>query len=219
MDRYKEAEASGQVIVASINGTFYSSRGMLGSAVSDGSIPLYPKQIPGSLSRCFVSAFRDVKLKQKWYIGETSLRGSKLLGDEFKEKAWINVDKIYGRIDQLLGGGGWIIQRRKDVHRESYERQRFLFRKEDQNSRHTVIAQDVDRNLFLLVFETGHTLHQIARKLTREKVFGDITEAIFLDGGSSSTIVLKGKYLVPPLYLMDKARFSSIQVIIPEERL
>jgi hypothetical protein len=128
------------------------------------------------------------------------------------------VPEIFGRIDQLLGGGGWVLRSRHDVHRESYERQRFLFRREDQTSRHTIIAQDSDRNLYLLVFEEGQNLHMIARTLVKEPVFSKVKDAIFLDGGASSAIVLNQKYLVSPLYVIDKARFSAIQVFISDAK-
>ena len=218
MERYKKAKEEGLGMVAAINGTFYSSRGVLGQVVSQGKLPYDIMQIPGSLSRCFISSFRDAKKKQRWFIGETSLRGRALTGGTLKEKGWFNVPKVYGFIDGLLGGGGWILRRRKDVHRESYKRQRFRFRKEDQTSRHTVIAQDNERNLYLLIFEEGQSLHQIARKLVKEEVFKTVRDAIFLDGGSSSTMILNGKYLKPPLYIIDQARFSGILVYIPEEK-
>ncbi|MFZ5951230.1 MAG: phosphodiester glycosidase family protein [Candidatus Rifleibacteriota bacterium] len=215
LERFKECrELYGRNLIAAINGSFYSSRGVLGPLVSDGTLPADLRQIPGSLSRCFVASFRATKSRQYWYIGETSIKGADLLRYSFKDLAWFNVPDIYGSIDNLLGGGGWILREKHDVHRESYERQRFLFRREDQTSRHTVIAQDTDRNLYLLVFEEGQNLHQIARTLAKEPVFAKVRDAFFLDGGSSSSIVLKEKYLVSPLYLVDKARFSAIQVFV-----
>lgn len=216
LDNYKSAKESGLEIVAAINGTFYSSRGILGPVVSDGCLPQNVKQYPGQLSRCFLSTFRAVKNRQFWYLGETSLRDNDLTRFSFKEKAWFNVPEIYdGSIDNLLGGGGWILRSREDVHMEAYERQRFRFRKEDQVSRKTVIAQDSERNLYFLVFEDGFTFHMVARTLVKDEVFAKVRDAFFLDGGSSSTIVVKEKYLVAPLYLIDKARFSCIQVLVP----
>ncbi len=215
LERFKECrEMHGLNLIAAINGSFYSSRGVLGPVVSDGMIPPGLRQIPGALSRCFLASFRATKNRQYWYVGETSVKGPDLLRYAFKEQGWFNVSEIYGRIDNLIGGGGWLLRSRHDVHRESYERQRFLFRREDQQSRHTVIAQDSDRNLYLLVFEEGQNLHKIARTLVKEPVFAKVQDAFFLDGGSSSTIVFKEKYLVSPLYVVDKARFSAIQVFV-----
>lgn len=215
LERFKESrEIHGKNLIAAINGSFFSSRGVLGPVVSDGGLPADVRQIPGALSRCFLASFRAIKNRQYWYIGETSVKGPDLLRFAFKEQGWFNVPEIYGRIDQLLGGGGWILRSRHDVHRESYERQRFLFRREDQTSRHTVIAQDSERNLYLLVFETGQNLSMIARTLVKDPVFASVQDAFFIDGGSSSTIVLKEKYLVAPLYVVDKARFSAIQVFV-----
>jgi hypothetical protein len=219
LERFGECrEMFGKRLVAAINGSFYSSRGVLGPVVSDGTLPQNIRQIPGSLSRCFVASFRATKNRQYWYLGETSVKGAELLRYGFKEKGWFNVPEIFGRIDQLLGGGGWVLRSRHDVHRESYERQRFLFRREDQTSRHTIIAQDSDRNLYLLVFEEGQNLHMIARTLVKEPVFSKVKDAIFLDGGASSAIVLNQKYLVSPLYVIDKARFSAIQVFISDAK-
>jgi hypothetical protein len=214
LERFKECrKIYGKNLIAAVNGSFYSSRGVLGQVVSDGTFPNDIRQIPASLSRCFVASFKGTKNRQFWYIGETSVKGPDLLRYAFKEKAWFNVESVYGRIDNLLGGAGWVLRNRHDVHRESYTRQRFLFKKEDQTSRHTVIAQDSERNLYLLVFEEGLNLHQIARTFVKNSVFARVRDAIFLDGGSSSAIVVQNKYLVSPLYLIDKARFSAIQVI------
>lgn len=216
LDNYRLARESGLEIVAAINGSFYSSRGVLGQVVADGKLPANVRQIPGLLSRCFIASFRAMKNRQFWYLGETSLQEGDLVRFAFKEKAWFNVPEIYdGVIDNLLGGGGWILRCRKDVHMEAYDRQRFRFRNEDQTSRKTVVAQDSDRNLYFLVFEDGFTFHMVARALAKEEVFAKVRDAFFLDGGSSSAIVLKDKYLVPPLYLIDKARFSCIQILVP----
>jgi len=213
---YRLVKESGLEIVAAINGTFYSGRGILGQAISDGELPVGIKLIPGLLSRCFLASFRAVKGRQFWYLGETSLQPPDTLRFSFKEKAWFNVPEIYdGTIDNLIGGGGWILRNRKDVHMESYDRQRFRFRKEDQTARKTVIAQDSERNLYFIVFEDGFTFHMVARTFAKEGVFANVRDAIFLDGGSSSAIVLKDKYLVPPLYMLDRARFSCIQILVP----
>jgi hypothetical protein len=213
MDAFNKAKEGGMEIIAAVNGTFYSSRGILGQVVSDGKLPANVRQIPGKLSRCFIATFRAMEGRQFWYLGETSLQDNDLIRFSFKENAWFNVPEIYdGTIDNLVGGGGWILRGRKDIHMEAYDRQRFRFRREDQTSRKTVIAQDCDRNLYFVVFETGHNFHMVARTLAKEEVFSKVKDAFFVDGGSSSSIVLKGKYLVAPLYLVDKARFSCIQI-------
>ncbi len=216
--REREAIENGEfdVLVAAINGTFYSPRGVLGQVIGESRIPGGILQIPGKLSRCFFATFRGAKKRQFWYLGETSLNASELLDRNNRSRIWFNTATIFdSTIDNFIGGGGWILRDRKDVHMEAYERQRFRFRREDQISRKTVIAQDDRRNLFFLVFEDGHNFHMVARTFIKEKVFENVREAIFLDGGSSSAIVLKGKYLVPPLYVIDKARFTSIQVVVP----
>lgn len=216
LENYKLAKESGLEIIAAVNGTFYSSRGILGQAVSDGALPHGIQLIPGLLSRCFLATFRAAKGRQFWYLGETSLQPADTVRFSFKEKAWFNVPEIYdGTIDNLIGGGGWIMRNRKDVHMEAYDRQRFRFRKEDQTARKTVVAQDSERNLYFIVFEDGFTFHMVARTFAKEEAFANVREAIFLDGGSSSAIVLKDKYLVPPLYMLDRARFSCIQIIVP----
>ncbi len=214
----KEAEETGAVdiLVASINGAFYSPRGILGQVISDTMLPPGIVQIPGKLSRCFISSFRGAKKRQFWYLGETSLKAQELFDPYKRSDAWFNRSIVFDSvIDNLLGGGGWILRNREDVHMEAYERQRFRFRKEDQASCKTVVAQDVDRNLYFLVFENGFNFHMVARTFVKEPVFSQVQDAIFLDGGSSSAIVLNGKYLVPPLYLVDKARFSCIQILVP----
>lgn len=117
LDNYKLAEEEGQKIVAAVNGTFYHSRGVLGSIVSDGNIPACIRQSPGKLSRSFVASFRGEKNRQTWYLGETSLTGNELLRLGFKERGWFNVPQVLAsRCDNLVGGGGWILRDRKDVH-------------------------------------------------------------------------------------------------------
>lgn len=217
MENYKRAEEDGLKIVAAVNGTFYSSRGVLGSVVSDSSIPAGLHQAPGKLSRCFVASFRGDKNRQTWYLGETSLVGGELLRLGFKERGWFNVPGVFAsHCDNLLGGGGWILRGGKYVHHEAYERQRFRFRKADQKSRKTIIAQDSERSLYFLVFETGNTFYQVAQTLVKEPRFEKVRDAIFIDGGSSSAMVVKGKYLVPPLYMVDRARYTCIQILVPE---
>ncbi len=214
----REAEEGGAVekLVASVNGIFYSPRGVLGQVISDAALPPGILQIPGVLSRCFIASFLGAKKRQFWYIGETSMKAQDLFDPYNRSKAWFNGPTVFDSIiDNLLGGGGWIIRNRIDVHMEAYERQRFRFRKEDQTSRKTVVAQDSERNLYFLVFENGFNFHMVARTFIKETIFAKVRDVFFLDGGSSSAIVLNGKYLVSPLYLVDKARFSSIQVLVP----
>jgi hypothetical protein len=215
LENYNRCLEDGDSIVAAINGSFYSERGVLGQVIQDGQLPRL-KQIPGRLSRCFVCAYRGAKNAQFWYLGETSLSSMELMMPHNKEMVWFNgaADSSI-RCDNLLGGGGWILRDRKDVHWEAVERQFFRFRREDQTSRKTVVAQDSDRNLYFIVFEAGFTLHQVAHEFVKNDVFKGIEDAIFLDGGSSSCIVLKGKYLVAPLYMVDRARFSCIQILKP----
>lgn len=217
LDNYQRSEDAGLSIVAAVNGTFYCERGVLGPVISDGGVPVDLYQSPGKLSRSFLASFRGDKDRQTWYLGETSLFGAELLRLGFKERGWFNVPNIFAsHCDNLIGGGGWILRERKDVHMDAYSRQRFRFPRAEQTSRKTVIAQDSDRSLYFLVFETGLSFHQVARTFVKDKVFSKVREAIFLDGGSSSAIVVKGKYLVPPLYMVDRARFSCIQILIPE---
>lgn len=216
LENYNRAKEEGSDVIAAVNGAFYSPRGVLGQVIADGRLPGGLRQIPGVLSRCFVASFRGAKKKQYWYLGETSLKSEELMVPSGKSKAWFNTPAIYDAvIDNLLGGGGWILRERKDVHMEAYDRQRFRFRSEDQTSRKTVVAQDCDRNLYFVVFDNGFNFHMVARTFVKEEVFAKVRDVMFLDGGSSSAMVLNGKYLVSPLYLVDKARFSCIQVLIP----
>ncbi len=215
LENYNRCKESGDDIVAAINGSFYSERGVLGQVIQNGQIPRV-RQIPARLSRCFVCAYRGAKNSQYWYLGETPLSSYELMQPHKKEMVWFNGSADSNVLcDNLLGGGGWILKNRKDAHWEAVERQFFRFRREDQTSRKTVIAQDINRNLYFIVFEAGFTLYQVAREFVKNDVFKDVQDVIFLDGGSSSCIVLKGKYLVAPLYLVDKARFSCIQILKP----
>ncbi len=215
LENFKRCRQFGEEIVAAVNGSFYSERGVLGQVIQNGQIPQV-RQFPARLSRCFVCSFKDSKNIQYWYLGETPLNSSELLRPHKKEMVWLNGDAGFlGSFDNLLGGGGWILRNRKDAHWDAVDRQFFRFRKEDQTSRKTVVAQDSERNLYFIVFEAGFSLHQVARMFVKNDIFKDIQDVIFLDGGSSSCIVLNGKYLVPPLYLVDKARFSCIQIVKP----
>lgn len=218
LENYFVSKEAGLPIIAAVNGTFYSSRGALGQVVSDSAIPVNIFQSPGSLSRCFLVSFRGEKGNQTWYLGETCLSGRALTSLDFKYNGWFNTaGKIYAvRADHLLGGGGWLLRGRKDVHREAFDRQRFRFKREALTARKTVIAQDSERRLYFLVFDSGLTFHQAAKTFVKDPVFSKVQDAIFLDGGSSSEIVIKGKYFVPPLYLVDKARYTCIQILLPE---
>ncbi len=199
--------------LGAINGAFYSTQGVLGQVVIDGALPRQPRQLPGSLSRCFVAVVAGPD-GHRWVLGETAARGQDLLAPDFLAGARVNRPLRPGdRLEHLLGGGGWIVREGKDVHMEAYGRQRFRFRQVDQDSRHTVLAMDRDDRLYLLVFETGANLAAVSAALRDPSRFpGGITEAVFLDGGSSSVLVWGGRNLVAPLYLVDKARFSALAV-------
>lgn len=212
MERYNQVAEEDQNLLFAVNGTFYSSRGILGQVISDGMIPQNIKQMSGTLPRCFLVSFKGIKGAQYWFIGETTITASIIKANLF-DKVWFNGDNPIGTpIDNLLGGGGWILRDKRDVHNESYDRQRFRFFDEDKTARRTVVAQDIYRNLYFIIFEAGQTLHMIARELVKNPVFQDVKDAFFFDGGASSCMVLKGKYLVSPLYIVDKARFSAIMV-------
>lgn len=216
LENYNRCKKEDENLIAAVNGGFFSERGVLGQVVQDGKIPKV-KQIPGKLSRCFVCGFRNRKNVQYWYLGETPLTASQILHNPIKEFIWFNgsADSSVA-CDNLLGGGGWILKNRKDVHWDAVERQFFRFRQEDQTSRKTVVAQDINRNLYFIVFEAGFTLHKVALTFVKNDIFKDVQDVIFFDGGSSSCIVLNGKYLVAPLYLVDKCRFSCIQIREPD---
>lgn len=212
MDEFTKVSMIDKNVVAAINGTFYSTQGALGQIIVDGKIPHEIRQFSSRISRCFFGIFSDGNNK-KWVLGETGISSSNLLKDGFTGKSRINRpittnDKLEG----LLGGGGWIIRESRDVHMEAYNRQNFRFRKVDQDSRHTVLAMDELNRLYILVFESGANLSKISESLRGKREFSRITDAVFLDGGSSSTIVVMGKYLVAPLYLIDKARLSALFV-------
>ncbi len=195
--------------IAGINGAFYSGQGVLGQVVVDGVLPAGVRQLPSKrFPRCFLG-IASVRGRSKWVIGETLATGPELLSGKFAASFSLPEGTTFSGI---LGGGGWIVRKGKDVHMEAYRRQNFRFRKVDQDSRHSVVAIDEGGRLYLLVCETGWNLERISEFLRSGKMPGKITDAMFLDGGSSSTIVLKGKYLVAPLYLMDKARFSCLLV-------
>lgn len=207
----KTAEADGS-LVAAINGSFFGTQGVLGQLVVCGKRPQNIRQMPASFSRCFIAVLRGPSFR-RWILGETAVRGSSLCLPEFFSSSRFNRPIRDGdRLEHLLGGGGWIIRDRNDVHMEAYGRQKFRFRKEDQDSRHSVIAMDSQDSLYLLVFETGANLAAVAKMLRTMPEFHDVTDAIFLDGGSSSVMIANGAYLVSPLYLVDKARYTALFV-------
>ncbi len=176
-------------------------------------VPKQMKLITGKIPRCFL-AFLSGKDGPKWVIGETNRKSGDLRGAKFQGEKTNRPIAPDDRLENLLGGGGWIVRNRKDVHLEAYNRQNFRFRKVDQDSRHTVIAMDEKDRLYILVFETGANLERVSGMLRKRPELPGIPDAFFLDGGSSSTIVLgNGKYLVPPMYLIDKSRFSAILVL------
>jgi len=212
LDRFqKSAEQDGN-LVAAINGAFFGAQGILGQLVIDGKRPHGIRQMPASFARCFVAVLNGAA-GRRWVIGETAVHGTPLCLPEFFTSSRFNrALSADDRLEHLLGGAGWIIRDGRDVHMEAYGRQKFRFRKVDQDSRHSVIAMDVRDRLYLLVFETGSNLDAVSSMLRTRSDFDNITEAIFMDGGSSSVLIVNGKYLVAPLYLVDKARYTALFV-------
>ncbi len=212
LNQFRHAAAADRGLVAAINGSFFGTQGVLGQLVVSGQRPPNIRQMPASFSRCFIAVLRGPHFP-RWVLGETAVHGAALCLPEFFTRSRFNRPiRDCDRLVHLLGGGGWIIRDRKDVHMEAYGRQKFRFRKEDQDSRHSVIAMDSEDNLYLLVFETGANLAAVAKMLRTRPEFRDVTDAIFLDGGSSSVMIANGAYLVPPLYLVDKARYTALFV-------
>lgn len=212
LDRFSTSAESDQNLVAAINGSFFGTQGVLGQLVISGKRPHSIRQMPASFARCFVAVL-DGPGGRRWLIGETAAHGPALCLPEFFTSSRFNRPiKAADRLEHLLGGGGWIIRDGKDVHMEAYGRQKFRFRKVDQDSRHSVIAMDASDRLYLLVFETGANLEAVSMMLRNRPEFNTITDAIFLDGGSSSVLIANGKYLVAPLYLVDKARYTALFV-------
>ncbi len=212
MDRFRKAQGRPVPPVAAINGLFYSASGIVGQILVDGKIPPRFQQMHGTKPRCFLAVLKNGD-RQRWVIGETTLplrdfEAEGALGLTRFNRPWKAGETLY----QMMHGGGWIIRDGRDVHMESYKKQGFRFRKVDQDSRHTVIAMDRKDRLYLLVFEAGANLEAIVDMLLKRPEFAEISEAIFFDGGSSSTMVLNGEYLVAPLYLLDKARYSALFV-------
>ncbi|MBF0499477.1 MAG: phosphodiester glycosidase family protein [Candidatus Riflebacteria bacterium] len=219
-DEMSIASTDYSVPVAAINGTFFCDKGPLGQVIVDGVVPRGITQIPGRISRCFVASIAVAGGKTRWVIGETDRPATALIasggldGLSLFSGATAACGAHAGEsVRWLLGGAGWIVRAGKDVHLEAYQRQRFQFRKVDQDSRHSVIALDSEGGLLMIVFETGLNLEAVSRILLTQPQFKGITDAIFFDGGSSSELVVGREYLVSPLYLVDKARFTAITIV------
>lgn len=215
----KRSIDQGLKVVAEVNGTFFSQRGPLGQVISDGVIPKNIRQFPGTITRSFFAIYKDLETQQRWIFGETSLSADNFIKDILPpNKCRFNEAKpISSNITGLIGGGGWLINNGKPAYNEAVKRQFFRFRPEDETACKTVLAKDSEGFLYLVVFKSGLNLYNVTLALMKAPEFGKITSAIFLDGGSSSCIVLKEKYLVPPLYQIDKCRFTSIQLLLPEK--
>ncbi|HEY9069763.1 MAG TPA: phosphodiester glycosidase family protein [Candidatus Ozemobacteraceae bacterium] len=215
LDRYREVAGNTPGLVAAINGTFFGTQGVLGQLVIDRKRPRSIRQMPASFSRCFFAILAGPS-GTRWVLGETAVHGDPLCQAEFFTSSRFNRPLQAGEcLEHLVGGGGWIVRDGRDVHMEAYGRQKFRFRKADQDSRHTVVAMDRKNRLYLLVAETGNNLERVSAVLRDPAAFESISDAIFFDGGSSSVLIANGKYLVAPLYLVDKARYSALFVRTP----
>ncbi|HOY65430.1 MAG TPA: phosphodiester glycosidase family protein [Candidatus Ozemobacteraceae bacterium] len=215
LDRYREAAVADRGLVAAINGTFFGTQGVLGQLVIGRKRPRGIRQMPASFSRCFLALLSGTG-GSRWVLGETAVHGDTLCQPEFFTTSRFNRPIQEGeRLEHLLGGGGWIVRDGRDVHMEAYGRQKFRFRKADQDSRHTIVAMDRQNRLYLLIAETGSNLERVSSLLRDPTAFDSITDAIFFDGGSSSVLIANGQYLVAPLYLVDKARYSALFVRVP----
>lgn len=213
LQKYLRSAEKNPALVAAINGTFYYERGVLGQLIVDGQMPKEIKQAPGSRFRSFFAVIQPDGTNESWLIGETSESTSEILSQPGFVRQFTDKPQFYnGKIVSLIGGLGRIVRNGKNVHMEAYEKQKFRFRKADQSSRKSVIALDCVNRLYLLVFETGFTFNQVASMLLERPDFESVTDAVFLDGGSSSTMILKGEYLVLPLYLADMAKYSCIEI-------
>lgn len=223
-DEVKRLHASGTPVVVAMNGAFYGKEGPLGQVIVDGVLPSGLRQMPAHLSRCFIAwveanPSNTGSTSGRWLLGETAARPQELASFPTSLAcASFSQPLAEGEtIRHLLGGGGWIIREGRDVHMDAYNRQKFRFRKVDQDSRHSVVALDGKGALFMLVFETGLNLSAVSNLLLTRTEFKGITDAVFFDGGSSSTIVAGDDYLVSPLYFIDKARFTAL-VAVPAKK-
>jgi hypothetical protein len=215
LEQFARIEQQNPNILAALNGAFFRPDGILGPVIIDGVVPEGVKLFPGKLSRCFLAVVEE-EGRRRWLIGESSKKPAEMAKKNWLGQAAVNRRVTSGeRLVHLIGGAGWIVRNSQDVHMEAFQRQNFRFRRVDQDSRHSVVAMDKRNRLFFLVFETGANLQRCSEILRGRPEFGEITEAIFFDGGSSSTLVYRGTYLTAPLYLVDKSRFSAILAFFP----
>ncbi len=209
--------AGGRNVHAAINGTFYQRSEPLGPVIVAGrpALDLVQQKSPFKYSRCCVFTAVLPDGSTQTFLGETRLCAEQLaarpLAELVRAGGLVVPQAIPGgaRLVDLLGGGGWIVRNGTDVHMEAYQRQNLRFRREDQDSRHTVVALTRNGGFRLAVFREGQNLEQIATRL-RAGVLGEIASAIFLDGGSSSCLVDASQYIVPPMYFIDRARFTAL---------
>ncbi|MBF0406977.1 MAG: phosphodiester glycosidase family protein [Candidatus Riflebacteria bacterium] len=213
LQAYYDFQKENNHVLAAINGTFFSPTHLLGPIIVNGLSPAGIKQLISKHSRCFIAVYENSDTKTRWVLGETSASSRKILSNQGKDLVFNRFINSNEKLLHLIGGGGWIIRNGKNVHLESYTRQKLNFRKVDQDNRHSVIAMDKSDGLYLMVFDHGQNLNAVAEKLLNKDLFSGVTDAIFLDGGSSSAIVLNGNYLVQPLYFFDKSRFSALMAI------
>ncbi|MBF0546105.1 MAG: phosphodiester glycosidase family protein [Candidatus Riflebacteria bacterium] len=218
LEIFEKRQEKSKNLEAAVNGTFYCANGPLGQIIINGKKPSEVKQICSKIPKCFFSVLQDPENgSNKWAFGETSFNSEKIISQKGRGLSFNRPVKENEKILHLLGGGGWIVRNYQDVHMEAYKNQKFRFRKVDQDSRHTVLAMDRNDNLYILIFEQGQNLETISAKLLDQKFFTNITDAIFFDGGSSSTLVTGDNYLVSPLYFYDKVRFSALLVFRNEK--
>ena len=208
MKRYQKVAASESRLFAAVNGTFYSEKAALGPVIIDGKLPEVIRQYSGSLSRSYFAVLENGSV----IFGETNQPADRLKDGLVLASTFINRElPSSSKACQLLGGLGWILRDGKDVHMESYQRQKFRFRKADQDSRRPVLAIDRSGKLYVLVFETGSNLEKVAAILQSNPAFDNISEAVFLDGGGSTSLIIASEYYVAPLYFADRARFTCIE--------
>ncbi|HQG28392.1 MAG TPA: hypothetical protein PLY73_07520, partial [Candidatus Ozemobacteraceae bacterium] len=125
LHQFRTAVASDGSLVAAINGSFFGTQGVLGQLVVSGKRPPNVRQMPASFSRCFIAVLKGPGFP-RWVLGETAVHGASLCLPEFFTSSRFNRPiRDSDRLEHLLGGGGWIIRDRKDVHMEAYGRQKF----------------------------------------------------------------------------------------------